>query len=56
MGRRVKTLVDETLPAGYRTAVWNGTNDRGATVSSGIYFVRARANGEERTRKITLIR
>ncbi|MFH1279446.1 MAG: T9SS type A sorting domain-containing protein [Candidatus Eisenbacteria bacterium] len=55
-GRRVKTLVDEPVPAGYRTAFWNGTDARGAAVASGIYFVRLRAGGETATRKITLIR
>ena len=55
-GRRVKTLLDESVPAGYRTVSWNGTNGQGATVTSGVYFVRLRAGEESVTRKITLIR
>ncbi len=55
-GRRVITLVDRPLPAGERAVVWNGTADDGLPVSSGLYFVRVRSAGEERTKKMTLIR
>ena len=55
-GRRVTTLVDRPLPAGERSITWNGTAENGLPVSSGLYFVRLRSEGEEQTRKMTLIR
>ena len=40
LGRRVRQLADGVYPAGEHRFVWNGTNDNGKTVNSGIYFVR----------------
>tara|TARA_B100000902_G_scaffold42077_1_gene49711 strand:- start:450 stop:4193 length:3744 start_codon:yes stop_codon:yes gene_type:complete len=37
-GQTIKTLVNEKVSAGYQTVVWDGTNDSGDEVSSGIYF------------------
>jgi hypothetical protein len=39
-GRRVKTLADESQPTGSKIIDWDGTNDKGSTVASGIYFYR----------------
>lgn len=39
-GRRVRTLVDGSLEAGRHDLVWNGTDDAGQVVSSGVYLVR----------------
>lgn len=44
-GRAVRTLVDGALPAGFHAAFWDGRDDRGASVPSGIYFCRFRASG-----------
>jgi flagellar hook assembly protein FlgD len=43
LGREVATLIDEQRPAGYVHAVWNGTNNNGARVASGVYFYRIEA-------------
>ncbi len=40
-GRRVRTLVEGRLEAGRHDLVWDGTDDAGRAVSSGVYFVRA---------------
>ena len=37
-GQKVKTLVSDELQTGYHSMVWNGTNESGKSVSSGIYF------------------
>ncbi len=55
-GRRVATLVDEARPAGEYKTVWNGTDDKGARVSSGMYFVMLKSGGEVQTRKISLLK
>lgn len=47
MGQRVRTLVQREEQSGYRAITWNARNDHGASVSSGVYFVRlvVRSNG-----------
>ena len=42
-GRTVKTLLDEVVPAGSTALNWDGRNDAGATVTSGVYFYRLTA-------------
>ncbi len=42
-GRKVRTLVQAALPAGFHEIVWNGRNDAGQPVSSGVYLYRAAA-------------
>ena len=48
LGRPVKTLVDGTFPASRGTpyfALWDGTDESGARVASGVYFYRMEAAG-----------
>ena len=40
-GRQVRTLLDETLPAGPHAASWDGNDARGASAPPGVYLVRA---------------
>jgi len=42
-GRVVRRLMDQDLPAGRHRAVWDGRDERGRFVASGIYFARIRA-------------
>jgi len=37
-GQKVKTLLADEMQAGYHSMVWNGKNEAGKSVSSGIYF------------------
>ena len=39
-GQKVKTLVEDDMQAGYHSVVWNGTDESGKNVSSGVYFSR----------------
>jgi flagellar hook assembly protein FlgD len=39
-GRRVRSLASGVLPAGEVTREWDGRDDRGHGVRSGVYFVR----------------
>jgi len=57
-GQLVRTLVNETQlprPEGF-TFTWNGTNDSGGPVSSGIYFYQLTTTGFSRTRKLVLLK
>lgn len=56
LGRRVRTLVDATQEAGSYSARWDGLNDAGRAVASGVYLYRLRADGFVATRKMLLIR
>lgn len=55
-GSLVRRLVDEGMDAGSHNAVWNGTDDSGHSVGSGIYFVKMIAGSEIETRKIVLLK
>jgi hypothetical protein len=43
LGQKVTTLRSGTVTSGYYTASWNGTNEKGGDVSSGVYFIRMSA-------------
>ncbi len=53
-GQLVKTLVSGHAVAGDHTARWNGLDDRGITVASGIYFYRLKAGDYVQTSKMVL--
>ncbi len=56
-GQLVRHLFELPLYGGqYKDMEWDGTNDRGERVSSGIYFVKARVGGEESVKKIVVLR
>ena len=55
-GRQVKMLHDRSESAGWFSATWNGTDDRGRTVGSGIYFVRMEAASFADVKKMVLIK
>jgi hypothetical protein len=54
-GRRVRLLGSAFSP-GLNEVVWNGTNDRGARVSAGLYFYRLHLDQEDFTRKLVIVR
>jgi hypothetical protein len=55
-GRLVRVLVDEERGAGHYTEEWNGRDNNGRTVASGIYFYAIEAGGFRQTRKMVLLR
>ncbi len=55
-GRCVRTLVDSELPAGSHSVQWDGRNELGEQVSSGIYLYSLRAGDETFARKMTLVK
>ena len=56
LGQEVATLVNEVQAAGSRTAVWNGRNDFGASVASGIYICTLEAGSVIRSQKLLLLK
>jgi hypothetical protein len=55
-GRRVAVLLDETLAAGPHEAVWQGRDDSGRLVASGVYFSKLSAGPHSQVRKMTLMK
>lgn len=55
-GELVRTLLDGRVEAGRRTVEWNGTDDRGAAVASGVYLYRVDGFGQTITRKMALVK
>jgi hypothetical protein len=56
LGRRVAVLVDTYQEAGEKAVYWDGTDDGGRTLPSGIYFCRFRAGAASETRKMVLLK
>jgi hypothetical protein len=56
LGQRVETLVDSRMSAGLHTVTWDGTNQYGERVGSGVYFVRMEAGSTTETQKVVLVR
>ena len=55
-GQQVATLARGPHPAGTHSFVWGGRTTRGLELASGVYICRLRANGQEQTRKLLLLR
>jgi flagellar hook assembly protein FlgD len=53
-GRIVDVLFEEYLPAGPGSAIWNGQDELGAAVASGVYFTRLETANGVQVRKIVL--
>jgi hypothetical protein len=55
-GARVRTLLDETVEAGAHELQWDGRDDGGAGVASGVYVLEMRAEEETVTRKVAVLK
>jgi hypothetical protein len=55
IGQHVKTLVNQLQTAGIQHQVWDGTNDIGKIVPTGVYFYQLRSGNFSATRKMLLI-
>jgi hypothetical protein len=55
-GHLVRTLVDETRPAGRYEVPWSGLNDAGRRAGSGVYFYRLEAGRFLQTKKMIMLR
>ena len=55
-GRLVRKLVDEKVEPEVQTVLWDGTNNDGVRVGTGVYFVRMVGARRELTHKVALTR
>ena len=53
---QVKTLINQTQDAGYRSVIWEATNDYGKPVSAGIYLYQIQAGEYISTKKMVLLK
>jgi len=56
LGQEVRILVDATESAGHHQAAWNGKNEDGSYVASGIYYCRMKAGTFVETKKLLFLR
>ena len=56
LGQEVRTLVSGVEPAGYQSHVWDGKDNSGNSVASGIYIYRVEAGASVESRKMLLTR
>jgi hypothetical protein len=55
-GRLVSTLLESYITAGKHSVTWNGRNDAGVSVGSGVYFIRLQAGGQYLSRTVNLLK
>lgn len=56
VGSIVRVLVDEVQSAGVHTTLWDGTDQEGRPVASGVYFYRLQADEYSQTRRMLLLK
>ena len=56
LGQRIRTLVSRTMGAGLHSVTWDGTDDRGMAVASGVYITRLATETDTQVRRMTLLR
>lgn len=55
-GRHVRTIARGAYAAGYHSASWDGRDEGGRSVGSGVYFLRARSLGHDERLRVLVIR
>jgi len=55
-GQLVRELVDETMPAGSHSTVWNGRDETGQALASGVYFCRMVSGSYAESIKMSFLR
>jgi flagellar hook assembly protein FlgD len=56
LGQRLRVLVHDQRAAGVHTALWDGLDEAGQAVSSGVYFYRFRSDGLVETHSMVLLK
>jgi len=56
LGRQVKLLINQTQEAGYKSVIWDATNNQGNPVSAGVYLFQIQAGEFVQTKKMVLLK
>ncbi|MBN1894002.1 discoidin domain-containing protein [bacterium] len=56
LGRKIRSIEPQIYPAGTHRVYWNGSDDAGNPMPSGVYAVAVKSGGVQRFRKILLVR
>jgi len=56
LGQHVRTLVGDVLSAGDHEIIWDGTDESGTEVASGVYFYRLVSENQRLVRKVVLLK
>jgi len=56
LGQKIRTLVNQEISPGNYSVSWNGKNDFGESVNSGIYFIKFSSDSFSDTKKMTLLK
>jgi hypothetical protein len=56
LGRQVKSLINQSQDAGFKSVIWDATNDFGKQVSAGVYIYQIQAGEFVQTRKMVLLK
>lgn len=56
LGQKVKVLINQKQTAGMHQIIWNGTNDAGQMMASGMYFYQLKADNFMQIRKMVLMK
>jgi uncharacterized delta-60 repeat protein len=56
LGREVRTLVSEELSSGYKSVIWDGKNEDGKDVASGVYFYQLKVDDFSEPKKMLLLK
>jgi len=55
-GRRIRSLVNGPLPAGFHQVEWDGRNDLGHRVQSGVYYCRLSSGNLHQTKQLVILK
>ncbi len=56
LGQKVNTLLNQEMPAGYHSITWNGKNNKGVLLGSGIYFIKIGTKNHSYVKKVSFIK
>jgi Secretion system C-terminal sorting domain len=56
LGQKVKTLINNNVLSGNQTTVWNGKNEFGSSVPSGVYYYRIESGSNSITKSMVLLK